>query len=148
MIRAVPAILLVAACSVAPQAPHAPIPVRNPTTAVASQVNADPARVQGQWVVVQSSRARPGTPVRIGNGALQIGPDAQAFVPKGQGRFASGETEVWVHWLDDDDRTVAMGAPGGTWFAILDRTGRPGERLNAARDILEWYGYDLTRMMK
>lgn len=139
---------MLAACSVAPKTPLSPVPVRNPTTAVASQVNADPARVQGQWVVVQSSKAVPGTPVRIGNSALQIGSDAQALVARGQGRFASGDTEVWVHWLDDDDRTVAMGTPDGAWFAILDRTGRPGERLNAARDVLGWYGYDLSRVMK
>ncbi|NIY99674.1 lipocalin, partial [Salipiger sp. HF18] len=35
---------------------------------------------------------------------------------------------------------------GGARVWIMDRTGRPGERLTAAREILEWYGYDLRRL--
>lgn len=51
-----------------------------------------------------------------------------------------------MHWLDDDNRTAALGDPGGARVWIMDRTGTPRERLAAARSILAWYGYDLGRL--
>ena len=39
-----------------------------------------------------------------------------------------------------------MGDPDGQRVWIMDRTGRPGERLRIAREILQWYGYDVTRL--
>ena len=39
-----------------------------------------------------------------------------------------------------------LGDPNGTRVWIMDRTGRPGDRLRPAQEILEWYGYDLSRM--
>jgi apolipoprotein D and lipocalin family protein len=59
----------------------------------------------------------------------------------GRGRFLWSREDLWVHWLDADNRTAAVGNPTGQWFAILDRTGKPGERRRAAREVLEWYGY-------
>ncbi|WP_425070325.1 lipocalin [Sagittula sp. S175] len=139
--------LMLAACSAAPVAvPVAPVPLRNPTAPVASQADVTLARIEGPWRVVQSSRAYPGTPVMIGGDAMQLGTTAKPLIALGKGRYAWGEGKLWVHWLDADNRTVALGDPGGTWFAILDRTGKPGERLHAAREILEWYGYDLSRV--
>lgn len=143
-------LLVLAACSQAPEpvVVHAPGLMRNPTAPVASQVDATAARLAGDWRVIQSSRAMPGVPVAITGDKMKIGAQVIEFASVGQGRFTSGTGQVWVHWLDADNRTVALGDPKGTWFAILDRSGRPGERLRAAREILDWYGYDLTKVAK
>lgn len=55
--------------------------------------------------------------------------------------------EIWVFWMDFDRRTVALGDPDGRFVAILDQSATGGDdRITAARDILEWYGYDLSRV--
>lgn len=138
-------LLLLAACA-KPAAVVQNVPLRNPTTPVASQADATLARLQGSWRVVQSSRDAPGTPVVVMQDALRFGPVAAPLRRQGQGRFAWGDGALWVHWLDADNRTVAMGDPHGGWYAVLDRSGAPGERLRAAREILEWYGYDLSQV--
>ncbi|MBP0482869.1 lipocalin [Sagittula salina] len=138
--------LVLAGCTSTAVLPRAPVPLRNPTAPVASQTDVSLSRLGGRWQVVESSRAEAGTEVLFGANAMRFGTDTRVLVPQGLGRFDWGEGTLWVHWLDADNRTLAMGDPGGGWFAILDRTGRPGERLRAAREILEWYGYDLSRL--
>lgn len=57
--------------------------------------------------------------------------------------------EIWVYWMDFDDRTMAIGDPGGRFVAILDRSAIGGaDRITAARDILDWYGYDLSKVTR
>lgn len=139
-------ILLLAACAKPATLPEVPIPLRNPTAPVASQVDASLLRLQGDWVVVQGAGLTPGSRLNFGAKAVRIGGVAIPLQDKGQGRLVMGDEQLWVHWLDADNRTAAMGNPQGTRVWIMDRTGKPGERLNAAREILEWYGYDLSRM--
>ena len=55
--------------------------------------------------------------------------------------------ELWVYWMDFDDRTMAIGDPNSDFVAILDRAPTGGaDRIRAAREILDWYGYDLSRL--
>jgi apolipoprotein D and lipocalin family protein len=55
--------------------------------------------------------------------------------------------EWWVLWVDTDYRTLVVGTPSGSFGMILNRTGDlPADRLKAAREVLEWNGYDLGRM--
>ena len=52
-----------------------------------------------------------------------------------------------VLWLDADNRTAAIGAPDGRIGWIMDRSPRGGaDRIAAAREIMEWQGYDMARM--
>lgn len=55
--------------------------------------------------------------------------------------------EWWILWADVDMRTLAMGTPSGDFGFILNR-GRalPVDRLNAAREVLDFNGYDLTKL--
>lgn len=122
------------------------LPLRNPTAQIASQANVTPDRLYGQWVVVQGAGLPPGTQLTISKGEMRIGGVALRMTNKGQGRFVLGDMDIWVHWLDFDNRTAAMGDPQGRRVWIMDRTGNPGERLKAAREILDWYGYDLSRL--
>ncbi len=143
---AVALVLALAGCTAAPPLPDVPIPLRNPTAPVASQADVTAERLAGDWVVVQGAGIAPGTRLGIGAGRVRLGGVALPLVDEGQGRFRMGDEVIWVHWLDFDNRTAALGAPGGGRVWIMDRSGRPAERLRAARDILDWYGYDLSRM--
>lgn len=55
--------------------------------------------------------------------------------------------EWWVVWVDVDYRTMVIGTPSGDFGFILNRDGRlPADRLAAAREILEWNGYNLAKL--
>lgn len=53
----------------------------------------------------------------------------------------------WVLWADADYRTLVIGSPNGRLGFILNRGGFPADRLKAAKDILDWNGYDLRRLV-
>ncbi len=68
------------------------------------------------------------------------------------GRFTFGTlpyaTEYWVLWVDADYRTAVIGTPSGSFGWILDRSRSGGEdRIKAAREILDWMGYDMARLV-
>ncbi len=57
------------------------------------------------------------------------------------------DREWWVLWADVDLRTLVIGTPDGSFGFILNRGGAlPPDRLRAARDILDWNGYDVARL--
>ena len=57
--------------------------------------------------------------------------------------------DYWVLWTDEDYRTAVVGAPNGRSGWILNRTPEiRADRFEAARDILEFNGYDLTRLLE
>ncbi len=67
------------------------------------------------------------------------------------GRFTLGQkpyqTEYWVLWVDDDYRTAAIGTPSGSFGWIIDRDRNGGEdRIKAAKDMLEFNGYNMPRL--
>ncbi|MDF1727027.1 MAG: hypothetical protein P1U53_04665, partial [Sulfitobacter sp.] len=71
----------------------------------------------------------------------------------GPGRLAKpyAETEqdreVWVLWTDADYRTVVLADPGGSFAEIWDRSTEPSpDRLAAAREILDFNGFDLNQL--
>jgi len=135
------AALWLAGCAVTPE-PAEPL-LRNPSAPVGSQTDATLARLAGDWVVVEGAGLRPGTPLRFDARQVTLGDAVIPVTALGQGRFALGSQEVWIHWLDADNRTAALGDRAGTRVWIMDRKGYPAERLRAAREILDWYGYDL-----
>lgn len=58
------------------------------------------------------------------------------------------DREWWVLWADTDLRTLVIGTPDGSFGFILNRGGAlPADRLTAARDILDWNGYDTARLV-
>ena len=67
--------------------------------------------------------------------------------PTGAAR-APLDREWWVLWADVDLRTLVIGTPDGSFGFILNRGGPlPQDRLKAAREILDWNGYDTSRLM-
>jgi len=70
----------------------------------------------------------------------------------GPGRFtvnsgAHKGREHWVMWVDQTYRTAVIGTPDGSFGMILNRDSNiPADRMKAAREILDWNGYDLSQL--
>lgn len=55
--------------------------------------------------------------------------------------------EFWLVWIDEGLRTAAIGTPDGSFGWILDRRPTGGtDRIAAAREVLEFNGYDLSQL--
>lgn len=60
-----------------------------------------------------------------------------------------GASDYWVLWVDEGYRTAVVGAPNGKSGWILNRDPQiPQDRLNAAREVLDFNGYDLSKLME
>ena len=78
-----------------------------------------------------------GTAEIVGPGRLKVRFPSVPFVA----------ADYWVLWTDEDYRTAVVGAPNGRSGWILNRSPDIREdRLQAARDILQFNGYDLGRL--
>jgi apolipoprotein D and lipocalin family protein len=137
---------------------------RAPDAPIYSNAVLDLSRLQGRWQQVAdfankaTDCAPGGVDVSARNG-LQVTyrlclsgqqiAGAGAMRPTGPGRFeVPGQPGPWwVLWADADYRTLVIGTPSGQLGFILNRDGAlPPDRLAAAREILDWNGYDLTRL--
>lgn len=73
--------------------------------------------------------------------------------PTGPGRFAVSGTDGigqdwWVLWVDEGYRTLAIGNPDGAFGFILNRGETlPGDRLVAARQVLDFNGYSVEKLV-
>jgi len=75
----------------------------------------------------------------VGPGRLVVRFDGVPFVA----------ADYWVLWVDEGYRTAVVGAPNGKSGWILNRDPEiPADRLRAARDVLEFNGYDLSQLME
>ncbi|MEX3017903.1 lipocalin family protein [Gymnodinialimonas hymeniacidonis] len=55
----------------------------------------------------------------------------------------------WVLWVDEGYRTAVVGAPNGRVGWILNRDPDiPPDRLAAAREVLDFNGYDLSQLQR
>lgn len=55
--------------------------------------------------------------------------------------------DYWVLWVDESYRTAVVGSPDGRSGWILNRDPEiPADRLEAAKEILDFNGYDLSRL--
>jgi apolipoprotein D and lipocalin family protein len=94
----------------------------------------------------------PGNPARASyrlclSGALREGAGAVAFEAGGRFALPGIDEPLWVLWVDADYRTVLVGTPSGRLGFILNRGGPLSQdRLAAAREILDFNGYDLSRL--
>lgn len=63
------------------------------------------------------------------------------------GRMVLNGQDVWVLWVDADYQTAVIGAPDGRIGWILSRSRAiRADKLAAAKEILDWNGYDLSRL--
>lgn len=162
--------MLIACTEVTPPPTVAPS-FRNQDAQIASQTNITAARMSGDWVVRQRYDGfldlfDTMTITQLPNNALQIavmigsciesdcsvGERLVMLAQTGPGRWTPvdppafwPDNEVWVMWMDFDSRTAAIGTPSGEFGWIMDRNATGGrDRIAAARDIMDWFGYDLS----
>lgn len=147
---------------------------RNPDAPIASTTRLEVARFLGEWHVVARVGA-PGDPAATTPAVLnfmQTGPvltQRQRFYTcndwecvfhdmsgpvhlSGPGRIAGDvrfrKAEMWVLWVDDGFRTAVVGEPEGRFGWIMEKGGgKPSaDRLKAAREVLAFNGYNLSRL--
>ncbi|MFQ6552582.1 lipocalin family protein [Aestuariibius insulae] len=136
-------------------------PYRDVSAPIASRADLDWSRMGGSWTIVQGAAFGPlGQPgaalsLEIGEAGGEIriaSPTRTTQIPveiAGPGRLRALDRprELWVLWGDADYRTVAIGTPDGAFGWIMDRNGASSrDRLEAARTIMDWYGYDLDAL--
>ncbi|MBP1807558.1 lipocalin family protein [Rubellimicrobium aerolatum] len=132
----------------------APVSYRAPGALIASTTRGGPSDLGGDWVVSQATPGgpvAPGTRVGVtptGTGAVwRLGGAEVATALTGPGRYSGGGREIWVVWVDDDFRTAAVGTPDGSFGWVMDRPGAASpDRTAAAREMLDFNGYDLARV--
>lgn len=135
---------------------------RDTTARITSVALFDPALFAGHWQVVAAFDAETCALDVVATTADEIeladrkcaGAVAHSVAQiTGPGRFTpKGGTnkavEYWVMWVDQTYRTAVIGTVGGEFGMILNRDPDiPADRLKAAREILDWNGYDLTRLI-
>jgi len=150
----------------------APTPgFRDPILGLHSIAAFEPARIVGHWTQVATFAAANAADCAPGRANFAPQGDGFALTANlclagrtervsgalsftGPGRMQlSGADPVgigqpwWVIWVDSDYRTLVIGTPSGAFGFILNRSATlPQDRLIAARDILDWSGYDTSRL--
>lgn len=148
------ALVVLAACAKGPQIGETG-PLRNPTAIIGGTLRFDAAKFAGNWITVScigpcapSERyqaATDGVYLRTVAGRTE---DYVVSAPGVLRRRGSSERLV-VMWVDTGFRTAAIGDADGRWAAIVDRGDTPGpDRIAAATEILDFNGWDTTRLRK
>jgi apolipoprotein D and lipocalin family protein len=148
---------------------------RDQSVMIASSANFDPSRYLGRWYEVArypnpfqadcagsyvDYQAGPGGQILVRNSCLdasgaviaEIGGTAQVAGP---GRLSVRLDGVpvaapyWVLWVDEGYRTAVVGQPNGRAGWVLNREPEiPQDRWVAAREVLDFNGYDLSRLVR
>ena len=149
-------LLLLGAC--ARPGPDPAASFRAAATPISSMVFFEQSRLEGGWVEAAGYPLRrgcaPGAVTFSGGGTSLDGPACylplagrQALAAAGPGRLSAAGVAYWVLWVDADYRTAVLGTPAGSFAAVLNRGGPiPPDRLEAARRVLAFNGYDLARL--
>ena len=146
--------------SCARPAPPAPTIYRDLAAPIGSTTRGGLTDLSGDWIVAAAypggPDGGPGQPIIINatgpaSGTLQLGGSSVPVTVGLPGRLrdVANGTEYWVIWVDDDFRTAVIGTPTGDFGWIMDRPGQASaDRLVAAREILDFSGYDLSRLQQ
>lgn len=98
-------------------------------------------RIGGNRISVLNACERDGGVSRISGVAEVVGPGRLKLNLDGVPVTA----DYWVLWVDEGYRTAVVGTPSGGSGFILNRTPDiPADRLEAARRVLAFNGYDLA----
>ncbi len=163
--RLLAALALLAACAAPPPAGV----WRDLSQPIASAALFEPGRFAGEWHVVArypraADRDCTAEVMDYGEAAMRwrcLGPGG-AVLREWQGpareqaypgRFSTdlgdfGLGDFWVLSVDWDYRTAVIGTPSGEAGYILNRDpASPGDRMTAAREMLDFNGYDLAGLV-
>ena len=128
------------------------IGLRNPTAPLGGTTRFDVARFAGNWSTlyclgvcateIRYDVSADGGLIRRADGVETI---MNVSAP-GVLREIDGPGTLVVMWIDEGFRTAAIGDADGRWAAILDRAGGSPDRIQAARDILDFNGWDVAKL--
>lgn len=145
--------VLIAGCVAAPTPEPAP-DFRRAGAPIGSVLDLDTERLSGRWVQVAhfpSGCAGAQMQVVVEDDGLVLDTLCDGALrqtrlhPDGAGRFAAPDGAVWVLWVDHGYRTLVLGAPDGRFGAVWNRDAQiPADRRAAARELLDFNGYDLS----
>lgn len=132
---------------------------RDVSAPIAATTRFEAPRLDGTWWVRAEfapapTQARQVRYVWNGDGSFDIGTEGGALVRHDVSEGARwvatrGAPEIWLLWVDTGYRTAALGTPDGSFGVILDRSATGGtDRIAAAREIFDWFGYDLTKLQE
>lgn len=126
---------------------------RDANAPIAAIVSFDPARFVGTWNEIAAIGRSPGARWQVTQGAggsfsiatTRDGSGTARLVGPGRIEATNFPVPLWVLWVDSGYRTMAIGTPDGRFAMLLDREpALPPDRMNAAREVLAWNGYDLA----
>ena len=132
---------------------------RDLSAPIAATTRFEPHRLAGDWWVRSEFSETPVATRQVtydllGGSGFAIGPKGgpltrHDLTEGARWKAAGTHPEIWLLWVDTDYRTAAIGAPDGTIGMILDRASTGGnDRIKAAREILDWFGYDMTKLQE
>ncbi len=142
---------------------------RNAAAPIYSIAAFDPGQLDGRWDQVAAFASKAKVDCRPGGaefarkaGVLQLNyrlclsgrpvAGGGTVALTGPGRFAiTGKDAIgqdwWVLWVDEGYRTLVIGNPSGTFGFILNQgKSLPADRLAAAREVLDFNGYDVEKI--
>lgn len=121
-----------------------PVPFQEGCTAVTAEYG---TRADGTLSVLNTCRdGAPDGPVRTIEGSATVTGPGRLKVRFDSVPFVSAP--YWVLWVDADYRTAVVGVPSGRAGWILNREPTiPPDRLRAALKVLDFNGYDVTRIV-
>ena len=145
--------LVLAGCGMDASRAPADLPLRDPAVPLGGTSRFDAARFQGEWhtIACLGACAARETYVQTGAALVRQTPGGQtAYAPQGTGVLKPDTGPILVvMWVDEGFRTAVVGDADGDWAAIIDRApeGAP-DRLVAATEILDFYGWDVSRLQR
>ena len=149
---------LLVGCAAAPPMQGGRMSYRDDGAMISSTLRFDLAQFAGDWIVrayfpqggaLQDFNLKPEAGARFvfaetGAPATLVGQVTGAGRFKLDGR----SREYWVLWVDEGFRTAAIGTPDGAFGYIIDRKPSGGkDRYVAAREILDFNGYDVSKLV-
>lgn len=158
MLKLIPFLALAACATAAPQVAG----YRDPGTPIYSNAVLQLADYAGEWVQAgdfSTSACAAGaitmqpTPTGMNiTGTLclsGVSTDVSGtYAATGPGRLQRGtDAPWWVIWADTNLRTLAIGTPDGRFGFILNKgQDLPQDRVNAAREVFDFNGYNLAAL--
>ena len=144
-----------AACSAPTPPSKTGIGYRNPTAIIGGTSRFDRAKFAGDWITVSClGSCAPNENYKAATDGVYlrtVGGETKDYVITSPGvlRRQGSTDRLVVMWVDTGFRTAVIGDADGRWAAILDRSTNPGrDRIAAAIEILDFNGWDTTRLQK
>ncbi|MBW4708455.1 hypothetical protein KX928_11740 [Roseobacter sp. YSTF-M11] len=156
-----PVMISLAVAGCVPFGPSGPDSYRDTDAPIGATTRFDAADFAGDWVLVASF-----DPIRQGVVAFRHDADRQTLtltsdvIAERAGVYdisragvlrdpADPEGTLVVMWVDEAFRTAALGTVAGDFGVVLNRgNDTPGDRAAAAREVLAFYGWDISRLKR